>query len=218
MADELISGQVPVAPNEPGTVGQAFGSTPNEPGAQTSTPTPQQLPEQGTPAKVNWQESPEFKAYQSQQDKRIAQLQQQLAQQEQRQHEAAMAQMTPEQRTQYQLQLTQRQLQEYQRQLQVSEEQKQRDRDIQQLSKLSGAPADVFAAATTYEEATMLALEYARQHSPEALATAAQRREANQVDLGTGSAVSADDRRVAAAKAKLAEGDSIAYFTTLLSD
>lgn len=206
MADELNSG--------PG----AFGTTPNEPGGQTSAPaTPQQLPsEPGNQAsseqKVNLYELPEFKQYQSKQDQRLAQLQQKLAEQEQRQHEATMAQLSPEQRTQYQLQLAQQQLQNYQMQFRSIQEQTQRQKDIDELAKLSGAPAEVFAAAETYDQATRLALEYARTHSPGALAAREQRTEANRVDLGSGSAHTVDERKVIAAREALRQGDAITFY------
>jgi len=207
MADELNSG--------PG----AFGTTPNEPGGQTSAPaTPQQSPvEPGGQASaetksVNLYELPEFKQYQSQQDRRLAQLQQKLAEQEQRQHEATMAQMSPEQRTQYQLQLAQQQIQNYHQQFQSIQEQKQRERDIAELAKLSGAPAEVFSAAETYDQATRLALEYARTHSPATLAAQQQRSEANRVDLGSGSAHTTDERKVIAAREALARGDAMTFY------
>lgn len=212
MADELNSGQ------------DAFGTTPNEPGDQTSAPvTPQQSPVEpggqvsAEPKPVNLYELPEFKQYQSATDRRMAELQQKLAEQERRQHEAAMAQMTPEQRNQYQLQLAQQEIQQYRQTFQQMQEQQQRARDIAELSRLSGAPAKVFEAAETYEQATMLALEYARQNSPEALAARQQRQEANRVDLGSGAAVTADDRKLQAAREALRQGDSIAYFRELLS-
>jgi len=208
MADELNSGQ------------GAFGTTPNEPGGQTSAPvTPQQLPstEPGNQASaeqkpVNLYEIPEFKQYQSQQDRRLAQLQQKLAEQEQRQHESAMAQMSPEQRTQYQLQLAQQQIQNYHQQFQTLQEQQQRQRDIAELSKLSGAPASIFEAAENYEQATRLALEYARTHSPANLAAQQQRQEANRVDLGSGSAHTVDERKVIAAREALRQGDAITFY------
>lgn len=207
MADELNSGQ------------GAFGATPNEPGDQTSAPvTPQQSPvEQGGQASaekqpVNLYELPEFKQYQSQTDRRMAELQQKLAEQERRQHEAAMAQMSPEQRTQYQLQLAQQQIQQYHAQFQTIQEQQQRAKDIAELSKLSGAPAKVFEAAENYEQATRLALEYARTHSPEALAAQQQRQEANRVDLGAGTSHTADERKVADARAALARGDAMTFY------
>lgn len=207
MADELNSG--------PG----AFGETPNEPGGQTSAPaTPQQSPvEQGGQASaetkpVNLYELPEFKKYQSQNDQRVAQLQQKLAEQEQRQHEAAMAQMTPDQRTQYQLQLAQQQLQHYQQTFRSMQEREQRNKDIAELSRLSGAPANVLEAAETYEQATMLALEYARTHSPATLAAQQQRQEANRVDLGSGSAHNTDERKVIAAREALARGDAMTFY------
>ena len=207
MADELNSGQ------------GAFGTTPNEPGGQTSAPaTPQQSPvEPGGQASaetksVNLYELPEFKQYQSQQDRRLAQLQQKLAEQEQRQHEATMAQMSPEQRTQYQLQLAQQQIQNYHQQFQSIQEQKQRERDIAELAKLSGAPAEVFSAAETYDQATRLALEYARTHSPATLAAQQQRSEANRVDLGSGTAHTVDERKVVAAREALARGDALTFY------
>lgn len=207
MADELNSGQ------------GAFGTTPNEPGGQTSAPaTPQQSPvEPGGQASaetksVNLYELPEFKQYQSQQDRRLAQLQQKLAEQEQRQHEATMAQMSPEQRTQYQLQLAQQQIQNYHQQFQSIQEQKQRERDIAELAKLSGAPAEVFSAAETYDQATRLALEYARTHSPATLAAQQQRSEANRVDLGSGTAHTVDERKVIAAREALARGDAMTFY------
>lgn len=213
MADELNGGVATNAPNEPGAPSQAFGTTPNEPGAQTSTPgTPQQSPEPGKSASVNWQDTPEFKQYQSKQDQRLAQLQQKLAEQEQRQHEVAMAQMSPEQRTQYQLGLAQQQLQNYQQQFRSIQEQNQRNADILELAKLSGAPAEVFAAAETYDQATRLALEYARTHSPGTLAAQQQRQEANRVDLGSGSTHTVDERKTAAAREALARGDAMTFY------
>ena len=207
MADELNSGQ------------GAFGTTPNEPGGQTSAPaTPQQSPvEPGGQASaetksVNLYELPEFKQYQSQQDRRLAQLQQKLAEQEQRQHEATMAQMSPEQRTQYQLQLAQQQIQQYHQRFQSLQEQEQRNKDIAELAKLSGAPAEVFSAAETYDQATRLALEYARTHSPATLAAQQQRQEANRVDLGSGTAHTVDERKVVAAREALARGDAMTFY------
>ncbi len=195
--------------------------TPNEPGAQTSqTEAPQQTPEQGTqtPTKVNLQEFPEFREYQRQIGRTMTDLQQRAQALEQQQREAAMAQMTPEQRTQYQLQWQAQQIQNYQLELQRREQDVQRQKDIAELSRRSGAPASVFEAAETFEEATMLALEYARQHSPQALAQQAERQEANRVDLGTGTAVTAGDRKLQEARAALAQGDSRAYFRMLLED
>jgi len=209
MADELIGG-VATATNEPGAGSQAFGNTPNEPGgSQTSTPAPQT--EQSKPV-TNWQDSPEFRAYQSQQDKRVTELQQRLAQQEQRQHEIAMQSMSPEQRTQYQLQLQAQQLQQYQAQFQAMRDMEQKRKDIEELSKLSGAPADVLAQAETYDQATRLALQYAREHSPQALAERQAKQEANRVDLGAGVTHTADDRKAAAAREALAKGDANTFY------
>lgn len=209
MADELIGG-VTSAPNEPGAGSQAFGNTPNEPGvSQTSAPAPQS-PEPAKP--VNWQDSPEFKAYQSQQDKRVTELQQRLAAQEQRQHEIAMQSMNPEQRTQYQMQLLQQQNQQYQAYLQTMRGQEQKRKDIEELSKLSGAPADVLANAETYDQATRLALQYAREHSPASLEAQKAKQEANRVDLGAGVAHTADDRKAAAARDALAKGDASTFY------
>lgn len=209
MADELIGG-VASATNEPGAPSQAFGNTPNEPGgSQTSTPVPQS-PEPSKP--VNWQDSPEFKAYQSQQDKRVTELQQRLAEQERRQHEIAMQSMSPEQRTQYQMQLLQQQNQQYQAYLQTMRDQEQKRKDIEELSKLSGAPADVLSQAETYDQATRLALQYAREHSPQAQAERQAKQEANRVDLGAGVAHTADERKAVAAREALAKGDATTFY------
>jgi hypothetical protein len=214
MADELTS--APFAP-----------ATPNEPGQSQASPTaaPQQSPvvEQGqqtpsAPSKVNLYELPEFKEYQRTISKTMTDLQRKLQEQEQRQHDAVMAQMSPEQKLAYQLRLKDQELTQYRQTLEQQQIAQQRAADIDRLATWSGAPANIFEAAETYDDAVRLAFEYARQNTPAAREAAQQRQEANRVDLGVGGALAPEERKKAEAKAALDRGDSRAYFKMLLED
>lgn len=211
MADELTSQQTaPVTPNEPGQ-------------SQASAPVaPQQSPaEQGqqTPQKsVNLYELPEFKEYQRQVSRTMTDMQRKLQEQEQRQHEAVMAGLSPEQKLAYQLQLKDREIQQYRQTFEQQQIDSQRAADIRNLSQWSGAPESVFAAAGSYDEAVRLAMEYARQNSPGAVAAQQQRLEANRVDLGVGKVLAPVDQKSAEAKVALDRGDTRAYFRMLLED
>lgn len=213
MADELTS--VPVAPATPNEPGQSQASVPVAPQQSPSGEPGQQVSEKKP---VNLHELPEFRAYQSSVDKKLTALQQQLEAERRRQQEVTMAQMSPEQRTQYQLQLKDQEIAQYRQTLEQQQIAQQRAADIMRLSQWSGAPANIFEAAETYDDAVRLAMEYARQQSPQAQAAQQQRLEANRVDLGYSGPMTEADRRKAEAKAALDKGDSRAYFKLLLGD
>jgi hypothetical protein len=214
MADELTS--VPVAPAPSNEPGQAQASTPVAPQQTPSAEPGTQVSAEKKP--VNLHEIPEFRKYQSEQDRKFAELQRQLQEQSRRQHEATMAQLSPEQRAQYQLQLKDQEINRLNMTLEQREIAERRAADIQRLSTLSGTPASVLEQADTYDQAVELALEYARQQTPQAQAAQQQRAEANRVDLGFGGAMTDADRRRAEQKAALDRGDSRAYFKLLLGD
>jgi hypothetical protein len=213
MADELTS--QPIAPATPNEPGQSQASAPVAPQQSPGTEPGQQAPGKSS---VNLYELPEFKAYQQQVSRTMSDMQRKLQEQEQRQHEAVMASMSPEQKVEYQLRLKDQRIQQYETTFARIEEEKQRQKDIEELSRSSGAPTSIFAAATSYEEAVKLALEYARQNSPQAQAVQQQRLEANRVDLGTGGASTPEDRKRSAMRDELAKGNALAYYKMLLED
>jgi hypothetical protein len=212
MAEELTSGLLASAtPNEPGQSQTSEVAAPQsapaeEPGRQVSDPKP-----------VNLHELPEFRRYQSEQDKKLTALQRELEATRAQQQQAAMAQMTPEQRMQYQVQMQQQELQRYQQMVQQQEIAQQRQKDIDKLSQMSGAPSKVFEAAETYDDAVIIAMNYMRENSPQAIAARQEKAAANKVDLGGGGqVVTAEDARQREMNAALAKGDSRTYFKMLL--
>jgi hypothetical protein len=214
MAEELTSGLLASAPsNEPGQAQTSEVAAPQsapveEPGQRVSDPKP-----------VNLHELPEFRRYQSEQDKKFTALQRELEATRAQQQQAAMAQMTPEQRMQYQVQMQQQELQRYQQMVQQQQIAQQKQQDIDKLSKLSGAPSSVFEAAETYDDAVLIAMNYMRENTPQAVAARQEKAAANKVDLGGGGqVVTAETVRQKEMDAALAKGDSRTYFKLLLEN
>lgn len=165
---------------------------------------------------VNLFESPEFRKYQASYDAQIARMQAEVQRLQAAQHEQAMSGMDDLERTQYQLKLKDQEVQQYRMTLQEQQIAAQKQADINRLSSMSGAPAAIFEAAETYDDAVKLALEYQRQNNEQARAAREQKLQANRVDLGGGGASTPVEREKTEAERLLKSGDSMGFYKLIL--
>lgn len=140
---------------------------------------------------------PQFRALQSNYDRKIAQMQQELQAARRAAEQALTKDMTQAEREEYQRSQRDQEFQQARQELEMQRQAIQRQQDILSLSAESGAPYDVLDQATTYDEAVKLALGWAKKTAAQqAQATweAQQaKREANSVDVGGGKASTPDD-------------------------
>lgn len=133
---------------------------------------------------------PQFRALQSNYDRKIAQMQQELQAARRAAEQALTKDMTQAEREDYQRSQEYQQFLAERQELEVQRQQLQRQQDIFALSAESGAPVDVLDAAQTYDEAVKIALGWAkksaRQQAEELYKAQQEKREANSVDVGGG--------------------------------
>lgn len=198
--DELtsVNGTTTPASAAPSTSEQAA------PTSQESTSTPQPQSGSGTtpaPAtssaapKINLFESQEFRNWQAQQNRTLAQYQQQLADYQRQVDEARMASMDDYERESYGRQRAEAELQRLQNELAERERMSQyemaRQSKLSELAAKTAIPLDTLAKAQTPLELAEIIADYHRQKVETLANTRAAelkaRQEANKPDIGGGS-------------------------------
>jgi hypothetical protein len=142
---------------------------------------------------VNLQEIPEFRQWQAQVNRTMAQFQQQAAYAQQELERQKTSGMDDLERAQYDAAQAKQQLVMYQQQVEAQRLQAQRDADLAEISRVTGIPKeelDDMEKVPTYADAWKRAAEYQRRQVEE-LATARaaelkERAEANAPDIGGG--------------------------------
>jgi hypothetical protein len=198
---------------EPTSVGSA-SETPLEGQAQTSeSNAPQSQPKQ---EKVNLFDLPEFKGYQAQFNRTVSALQSEVQQLRAHQQQAQMSGMDDLEKANFLLQEKEREIAGYRQAMQQAQIDQQRQRDLQALAEDSGAPMGVLGVAETYDEAVKLALKWMKDNGASKAEIAEAKREANQVDLGGGGAVTPQDRDSKERSEMLKRGDTKSLFMRML--
>jgi hypothetical protein len=198
---------------EPTSVGNA-SETPLEGQAQTSeSNAPQSQPKQ---EKVNLFDLPEFKGYQAQFNRTVSALQSEVQQLRAHQQQAQMSGMDDLEKANFLLQEKEREIAGYRQAMQQAQIDQQRQRDLQALAEDSGAPMGVLGVAETYDEAVKLALKWMKDNGASKAEIAEAKREANQVDLGGGGAVTPQDRDSKERSEMLKRGDTKSLFMRML--
>lgn len=185
------------------------------------------------PTKPNLDDNPEFRKWKSEQDKRAAKLEKQLAdtlaqRQQENQRMAWYEQQLEALQTQHldEPQKLQFENQKLKRTLAALEQQRQIDEGRQRIFARitarfgpAGVPYDAYAEARDADEAWDMAADYALKNlSPkQAAAAKAEKREANEVDLGGGASSAPDDAYEAKAKKLLKAKDSAGYVKHVLA-
>jgi hypothetical protein len=181
----------------------------NESAQPTADETAERQPTQDkADRKVNLNELEEFRKYQSETDRRMAEMerryQQQLFQQQQELRNRQMSEMDDYQRLEFELNETrQREAMAYQR-LQEVEVQTAKQRALSEVSQTMGVPTDILMEAQDINEAWRMAAQYQRQseqrRAEQAAAAAAQKAAARQdkqqrnaVDTGGGRPLPSND-------------------------
>lgn len=175
-------------------------------------------------SKVNLDDSPEFRQWKSEYDRRLAdterRYQQQLAQQQAALRERELSEMDDYQRLQYELQEERQQKAYMAQRLQEIEVETARTRALGEVSREMGVPVSVLESAQDLNEAWRMAAKYVKntdQRKAEGKAAAdaakaaarADKAGRNQVDLGTGTAAQTNDWDREYAKAKKTSGRSL---------
>jgi hypothetical protein len=198
---------------EPTSVGNA-SETPLEGQAQTSeSNAPQSQPKQ---EKVNLFDLPEFKGYQAQFNRTVSALQSEVQQLRAHQQQAQMSGMDDLEKANFLLQEKEREIAGYRQAMQQAQIDQQRQRDLQALAEDSGAPMGVLGVAETYDQAVKLALKWMKDNGASKAEIAEAKREANQVDLGGGGAVTPQDRDSKERSEMLKRGDTKSLFMRML--
>jgi hypothetical protein len=188
--------------------------TPEQGQPQTSEgTTPQSQPKQD---RVNLFDLPEFKGYQAQFNRTVSSLQAELQQLRQAQVQAQMSGMDDLEKANYALQLKDQEIAQYRQSMQQQQIEVQRQADLATLSEDSGAPMGVLNVAGTYDEAVKLALKWMKDNGASKAEIAEAKREANQVDLGGGGAVTPQDRDTKERNDMLKRGDTKSLFMRML--
>jgi soluble cytochrome b562 len=182
-------------------------------GNATETPQEQQTPKQ---EKVNLFDLPEFKGYQEQFNRTVRTLQTELQQMKQAQVQAQMSGMDDLEKANYALQLKEQEIGQYRQAMQQQQIEAQRQADLATLSEDSGAPMGVLNVAETYDQAVKLALKWMKDNGASKAEIAEAKREANQVDLGGGGAVTPQDRDTKERQEMLKRGDTKSLFMRML--
>lgn len=142
-------------------------------------------------------ELPQFREYQSRQDRRLAQLEREAEQARREAQEARMAGMDDYEKVQYERDLYQNQYMTLQQQLEqeraMQEAMQYRDQQLRQIAQETGVPIDKLDASSP-DAAWRSAFTHLRQQQTQAAARVAEERleqaqdqAANTVDLGGGS-------------------------------
>lgn len=204
MSEETTtSASAPVSSPTPAPAGQS--DLPAEPKSSVATtPNPTEtgdvagaLPEQGKETaappkekKVNLYELPEFREYQSVMTRKQQELERRANELAARERETKMARMNDLEKQRFLANEANERAAALEQRIQYMQAVQQRDADIEALSKKTGAPRDMLAAAATYIEATELAVEWVAQNADktvkEKVKAALDAQKANQPDLGGG--------------------------------
>jgi hypothetical protein len=182
--------------------------------------------------KPSLDDNPDFRKWKSEQDKRAAKLEKDLAstyaqrQQEaqrmawlEQQLESLQTQHLDEpQKLQFENQKLKRTLAAFEQQRQIEEGRARIFQRITARFAPAGVPYEAYADAKDADEAWDMAADYALKNlSPkQAGAARAEKREANQVDLGGGGTVASDDEWEAKAKRLLKKNDAQGYARHIL--
>lgn len=166
----------------------------------TAQETTAQEPVTRQPAKVNLDDSPDFREWKKRYDQKLSSLersyQQQLAEaraQQERIHQQQLAQMEPEDRIAYERDLALQRAEAAERRAQAYEVEQAKRAALQGIATKAKVPVDVLMDATSPDHAWELAWDYREQEAAkaaketdEARAKRQEKREANKVDLGIG--------------------------------
>lgn len=216
MADEpttVVS--TPTESPTPAPAGQSGASAEpknSEETKPTGTPQAGQTPKDSAPAKVeetapkgepkkpvNLYELPEFRNVQSSWNKQLEEERQRRLQLEQKFEQDQVAKMNDFQKERYFRQKAEQTAQQLQDQLALMELREAKNRDIKQLSELTGAPMDVFEGAESLVEANMRGMAWLRENTDkvvkEKVKAALESREANKPDTGGGATPAPVSRR-----------------------
>ncbi len=175
-------------------------------------------PQQSQSERVNLFEIPEFRNYQAQMNRQIAEMQRRSQETQQELHAARMAQMDDLEKANY---TSQQYQQSYEQLLEQNERQQlewQRWQTLNELSQKTGVPIEQLQGAATPKEAYEIAIA-GMMTQTEALANAraaelAQRIEANRPDLGMGSTT---DKQTTLRRA-IADKDTRSFYKELFSE
>ena len=162
---------------------------------------------------------PEFQKYQRQQNQQLDAMRQQLTayqQQQQQLEQERLAQMDPQERLAYQLQQREAQLQQYQRYVADLQEQEQRRKDLEELSRKTGAPIKVLDVATKYDEAVEIAIGWMKQNAPAVVAAQQAKAEANKPVVGAGAIPTTDEQERQVRQSLLREGKTKEYMLRVI--
>jgi hypothetical protein len=195
------------------SVGNATETPNGQSPSSVETPQEQQTPKQ---EKVNLFDLPEFKGYQEQFNRTVRTLQTELQQMKQAQVQAQMSGMDDLEKANYALQLKEQEIGQYRQAMQQQQIEAQRQADLATLSEDSGAPMGVLNVAETYDQAVKLALKWMKDNGASKAEIAEAKREANQVDLGGGGAVTPQDRDTKERQEMLKRGDTKSLFMRML--
>jgi hypothetical protein len=177
----------------------------------------QQTPKQDAGKQtVNLRDLPEFKGYQEQFQRTVSHLNAELQQLKQERAQMQMSGMDDLEKANYQLQLKEQEIAQYRQAMQQQQIEVQRQADLAALSEQSGAPMSVLNVASTYDEAVKLTLAWMKDNGASKAEIAEAKREANQVDLGGGGAVTPQDRYTKERNELLKSGDTRKLFMQML--
>jgi predicted RNase H-like nuclease (RuvC/YqgF family) len=177
----------------------------------------QQTPKQDASAqRVNLRDLPEFKGYQEQFQRTVSHLNAELQQLKQERAQAQMSGMDDLEKANYLLQEKDKEIAQFRQAMQQQQIEVQRQADLAALSEQSGAPMSVLNVASTYDEAVKLTLAWMKDNGASKAEIAEAKREANQVDLGGGGAVTPQDRYTKERNELLKSGDTRKLFMQML--
>jgi predicted RNase H-like nuclease (RuvC/YqgF family) len=177
----------------------------------------QQTPKQDAGKQtVNLRDLPEFKGYQEQFQRTVSHLNAELQQLKQERAQMQMSGMDDLEKANYLLQQKDQEIAQFRQAMQQQQIEVQRQADLAALSEQSGAPMSVLNVASTYDEAVKLTLAWMKDNGASKAEIAEAKREANQVDLGGGGAVTPQDRYTKERNELLKSGDTRKLFMQML--
>jgi predicted RNase H-like nuclease (RuvC/YqgF family) len=179
----------------------------------------QQTPKQDAGKQtVNLRDLPEFKGYQEQFQRTVSHLNAELQQLKQERAQMQMSGMDDLEKANYLLQQKDQEIAQFRQAMQQQQIEVQRQADLAALSEQSGAPMSVLNVASTYDEAVKLTLAWMKDNGASKAEIAEAKREANQVDLGGGGAVTPQDRYTKERNELLKRGDTLSLFKQMLEE
>lgn len=220
------TGQTPQSqPTSTETSPQSASTT----GSTSSTPAP--VKDSGQGGKPNLFESEEFRKYQSQQEKRIAQeranYQREMAALRQQMQQVQLQSAPEEERVVIERDQLRQQLQQFQQEQQRQAQLSQQWQDLDKMAKIAGMKTeDLFsqnfrdigeAAFYVLENMTTKQKAEFEKSVEAAIAERERKKEANAVDLGSGAAVTTDDIKHRKLNDSLKRRDGKSFVLELLS-